>query len=149
MGLVYILGAFALFIAGGIVWGELKLRRLRNKRHGDAFGREHFIEAFRRMGVPDHIPAAVYDYYGSQRQLKNFPFSSDDTYSDIWHDDPEDIDADATALAARLGMLIPPEYVRKQYGDKPIETLREMVLWLDWMRQHQPKSSESVVDSAS
>ena len=126
------------------MWNDSKLRRLRRERQGKDFSRERFIEVFRQLGIPDEIPAAVYDYYGSQKQLKGFPFSADDTYAEILHDDPADIDEDATILVGKLGMIIVPEYVRKQYGDKPIQSLREMVLWLDWMRQHQPKSVQSV-----
>jgi hypothetical protein len=144
MGLLYIIGGFLFFIAVGAMWNDSKLRRLRRERQGKDFSRERFIEVFRQLGIPDEIPAAVYDCYGSQKQLKGFPFSADDTYAEILHDDPADIDEDATILVGKLGMIIVPEYVRKQYGDKPIQSLREMVLWLDWMRQHQPKSVQSV-----
>jgi hypothetical protein len=92
---------------------------------------------------PEEIPATIYDYYCSQKPWKDFPFSPDDTYSEILHDDPADIDNDATVLLGRLGLILVPGYIRELYGDKPIETLREMVLWLDWMRQHQPKSVQS------
>ena len=105
--------------------------------------RDSFIEPFRQLGIHDDIPATVYDYYASQKHLKNFPFSPDDTYSEIQRDDPLDIDEDATILIDRLGMLTLPEHVRRQFGEKPIQSLREMVLWLEWTRQHQPKSAQS------
>jgi hypothetical protein len=38
-------------------------------------------------------------------------------------------------------MLFLPEYVRREYGAKPFVTVRDMVLWLDWIRQHQPAKS--------
>lgn len=141
MGLLYIIGGFLLFIAVGAMWNDTKLRRLRRERQGKDFSREHFIEAFRQIGIPDEIPAAVYDYYGSKKQLKSFPFSADDTYAEILHDDPEDIDEDAIILVGKLGMLIVPGHIRKEFGEEPIRSLRQMVLWLDWMRQRQPKSA--------
>jgi len=143
MGLLYILGGFLLFIAVGAMWNGAKLRRLRHERQGKEFSRERFIEAFSQLGIPEAIPATVYDYYGSQKSLKDFPFSPDDTYTEILRDAPEDIDDDAIILVGKLGMLVVPEYVRREYGDKPIQSLREMVLWLDWMRQQQPKSAQS------
>ena len=80
------------------MWNEAKLRRLRRERHGNDFSRECFIEAFRQRGIPEVVPGTVYDYYASQKPWKDFPFSPDDTYSEILHDDPADIDNDATIL---------------------------------------------------
>jgi hypothetical protein len=137
MGLVYIFGVFLLFIGVWVTVNQLKLRRLRRQRQGHGFMRKEFVEGFRSLGISEKIPGTVFDYYTSQSAWKNFPLSPDDTYSRVLCDDPEDIDDDARALLEQLGMQFPPEYVRREYGDKPIKTLRDMVLWLDWMRQHQ------------
>jgi hypothetical protein len=83
--------------------------------------------------------------------LKGFPLSPDDSYATIQRDDPEDVDEDARALVERLGMLNVSGGFREAFGEVPlttprdfseilITTLREMVLWLEWMRQHQPDS---------
>jgi hypothetical protein len=141
MGLLYIAGAFLFLIGVGIIWNAIRVRRLRREREGKDFGREQFIKTFRPLGIPDNVPAMVYDYYASQEAWKGFPFSPDDSYSKVMCADPEDTDNDVTMIADRLGMLIPPEYIRREYGNRPVETLRDMVLWLDWMRQHQPKSA--------
>ena len=143
MGLVYIFGAAFLLVAVGVVVHHLKLRRLRLRRQGHGFTREQFIEAFRSLGISEKIPGTVFDYYTSQSAWKNFPLSPDDTYSQVLCDDPEDIDDDARALLERLGMQFLPDYIRREYGDKPIKTLRDMVLWLDWMRQRQPASTKA------
>jgi hypothetical protein len=143
MGLLFIFGGFLAFIAVGAMWNGAKLRRLRAERQGKNFNRERFVETFRELGIPEIVPTTVYDYYATQKALRDFPFSPDDTYSQILRDDPEDIDEDAINLIGKLGLIVVPGYIRETYGDKPIETLREMVLWLDWMRQHQPKSAQS------
>jgi hypothetical protein len=143
MGLVYIFGAFLLFIGGWVAVDQLRLRWLRRQRQGKSFTREAFIEAFRPLGVPDAIAATVFDYYTSHGVWKGFPFSPDDAYSLVLYDDPDDIEDDARALLERLGMAFLPEYIRREYGDKPITTLRDMVLWLDWMRHHQPATAEA------
>jgi hypothetical protein len=118
-----------------------KLRRLRRQRKGEDFTREKFIDSFRPLGVPDAIPATVFDHYTSHGVWKDFPLSPNDTYSKLWKDDPEDIEEDARILVEQLGMVFLPEYIRREYSDKPFVTVRDMVLWLDWVRQHQPAKS--------
>ena len=118
-----------------------KLRRLRRQRQGEDFTREKFIDSFRPLGVSDAIPAAVFDRYTSHGVWKDFPLSPDDTYSKLWIDDAEDTECDARILVEQLGMVFLPEYIRREYSDKPFVTVRDMVLWLDWVRQHQPAKS--------
>jgi hypothetical protein len=43
----------------------------------------------------------------------------------------------------KLGMELPIEPVLREW-EKPLETLRDMVLWLNWIRQHQ--SAQQVVE---
>src|SRR5262249_32840253 len=95
------------------------------------------VSSFRTFGVPDKIPATVFDYYTSSGIWKDFPLSPDDTYSQILWDDPDDIDEDARALVERLQMRFLPEYILREYGDQSLVTLRDMVLWLNWIRQRQ------------
>jgi hypothetical protein len=130
---------FVMLIIVGVatVFGYLKLRRLRRMREGKAFTRGYFIESFRSSGVPERIPATVFDYYTSSGALRDFPLSPDDTYSEVLWDDPIDIEEDAYALVERLEMQFPPEYILREYGEKPLTTLRDMVHWLDWIRQRQ------------
>jgi hypothetical protein len=148
MGLVYIFGGFLLFIGMWVAVDQLKLRRLRRQRQGHGFTKEQFVDAFRSLGVSDTISATVFDYYTSRGVWKGFPFSPNDAYSRVLYDDPQDIEDDARTLVARLGMQFLPEYVRREYGDRPIKTLRDMVLWLDWIRQHQPATNEASGPSA-
>ena len=69
--------------------------------------------------------------------LERLVLAGDDTYSQLLRDDPDDIDEDARTLIERLKMRVLPEYILREYGSKPLVTLRDMVLWLDWIRQHQ------------
>ena len=139
MGLLYIFGALILFIVLGMALNQFRLRRLRRARQGDGLSRGKFIVSFRQLGIPDNIPNAVYDYYCSQEAWKNFPFSPNDTYAEVLRQAPEDMQNDGIAIIDRLGLRLPPEYIRREWGGGPIETLRDMVLWLDWVRQHQGK----------
>jgi hypothetical protein len=129
--------AVLLFVGAYGVIDNLRLRRIRRGREGKGFTRERFIDSFRPFGVPDNIPATVFDYYTSGGIWKDFPLSPDDTYSQVLWDDPDDIDEDARTLIERLKMRVLPEYILREYGNKPLVTLRDMVLWLDWIRRHQ------------
>ncbi len=137
MGLFYIFGAFILFIVLGMALNQFRLRRLKRARQSDEFSREKFIATFLQLGIPENIPSTVYDFYRSQGAWKNFPFSPDDTYAEVLRQAPEDMQNDGIAILDRLGLRLPPEYIRREWGERPIETLRDMVIWLDWLRQHQ------------
>jgi hypothetical protein len=145
MRLLYGLIGFFFFVAIWVVVNRVRLRILRRQRQANGFGRDQFIEAFRQLGIPDNIPSTVYDYYGSRKAWKDFPFSPDDKYSEVLHDDPDDLDDDGSALVRQLGIILPTEHTLREYGHEPIKSLRDMVLWLDWVRRHQPRASEANV----
>jgi len=123
------------------VVSNLKLRRIRKERVGKGFTRERFINSFRPIGVPETIAAAVFDYYSSRGVWKDFPFSPHDTYAKVLYDDQGDIEDDTRALVDRLGMQFPAEYVGRESGNVPPQTLRDMVLLLYWIQRHQPARS--------
>jgi len=139
--ILYILCGTILLASVFTLHHYLKLRQVRRQRKNEDFTREKFIDSFRPLGVPDAIPATVFDHYASHGVWKDFPLSPEDTYSKVLTDDPEDIESDARVLVEQLGLLFPPEYIRREYGDKPFVTVKDMVLWLDWVRQHQPVRS--------
>jgi hypothetical protein len=137
MTLLGILALLALFVTVWVFYSQRKIRRLRRDRLANGISRDQFIETFRKLGISDTFSTKVYDYYGSQKALKDFPFSPDDRYADILHDDPEDIDDDAVKLVSQLGMILPPERILREYPSQ-LRTLRDMVFWLEWIRERQP-----------
>ncbi len=139
MALLYIFGGILSFIAAWMLVNRLSLRRLRVRRKKEGYGRDQFLEAFRDLAVPVEIPAVVYDYYASLPAWRNFPFSPDDEYSKVLRDEPLDLHEDERILISRLGMMFPPEYILREWPGQPTRTLRDMVIWLDWVRQHQNK----------
>jgi hypothetical protein len=66
IGFLYILIGFAAFIAVATIVGEWRLSR----HHG--LSRDAFIGEFRPYGIPDEIPAVVYDYYRKGMLFKGF-----------------------------------------------------------------------------
>lgn len=137
-----------MFFAIAMIFGQLGLRKHRG------ISREEFVKAFSNDGVALDIPATVYDFYKRGVVFKNFSIAPDDTYEDVLHKCDEDIDDDARFLMKKLGLKAPGLEAREQWierslssrayslsmpqfrGDsskllQPIQTIRDMVLWLD------------------
>jgi hypothetical protein len=130
MGFVYILAGFLILI---LVWSAVDQIRLSRHR---GVSRESFIGEFTATGVPAEIPAAVYDHYESLSVSKHFSIAPDDSYRGTFHEAHEDVDDDAEDLVKALKMELPTESVLRQW-ETPLETLRDMVLWLNWIRERQ------------
>ena len=151
---LYFLFFFVLFI------GVVKLifdMRLRN-RHG--ISRDEFVRAFSDVDIPAEIPVAVYDYYKKGVIFEQFGIAPDDDYEDVLHKGEEDVEDDARFLIQELGLKPPSEETRLRWNEQiqtlrarspvaprfsadsthlmqPIRTIRDMVLWLNWVRQNQ------------
>lgn len=148
---LYFLAAFAVFIAAAKFVLDLRMRKHRG------VCRKEFVETFSGLDIPTEIPEAVHDYYKRMVMFKSFGVAPDDTLEEL-HKGEEDIDDDTRFLMKKLGLKLPPEEVRRQWAEQrlsarakplltvatdptrwtqPIQTLRDMVLWLDFVRQHQ------------
>lgn len=152
-GLVLGGAIMAIAIATAFVVGQ----RYLGKHRG--VSREKFVRTFANVGIPTEIPAAVYDFYKSRVIPRNFSIAPDDKYSALLEGDDE-IDDDAESLMKKLDLRPPSEEVQVQWIQRvlasrrkslgapgltvdaaPIQTLRDMVFWLDWVRQHQETTS--------
>jgi len=98
--------------------------------------REEFIAASADSGAPVEIPATVYDYYKGQVFSKEYSVAPDDDYESRLSKGDEDIDDDATFLMKTLGLKKPPSFSAAR-AETRIKTLRDMVHWLNWIRQNQ------------
>lgn len=98
--------------------------------------REEFIAAFSGSDAPVEIPAAVYDYYKGQVIAKEYSVAPDDDYETVLSMGDEDIDDDAVFLMKKLGLKQPSGFSVARTETR-IKTLRDMVHWLNWIRQHQ------------
>lgn len=135
-----------------LVFGQLGLRKHRG------VSREEFIRAF-SADIPKEIPAAVYDYYKKGIIFGQFSISPDDSY-DVFPKCEEDIEDDARFLMKKLNLRRPSESIQQEWLERslsartavqatptfsvdssnilqPIRTVREMVLWLNWVREKQ------------
>ncbi|MGP0017571.1 MAG: hypothetical protein ACLPHP_03285 [Candidatus Sulfotelmatobacter sp.] len=130
MGLVYILAGFLILI---FVWSAVDQIRLSRHR---GVSRESFIGEFTAAGIPAEIPGAVCDHYVSLCVSRHFSIAPDDSFPRTFRQAHEDVDDDAEDLVKALKMELPTESVLRQW-ETPLETLRDMVLWLNWIRERQ------------
>ena len=104
--------------------------------------RDEFVEAFAESDIPAEIAAAVYDYYSYEGGVfsKKFRASPDDDYEHVLSKGDEDIDDDALFLIQSLDLKMPSTFAAARF-ETNIRTLRDMVLWLHWVQQHQRDSA--------
>lgn len=131
--MIYLLTVGLVSGVGLIVAFLLHQRRLGRHR---GIPREQFIAAFADTGIWQEIPAVVYDYYKTQVFSKDFNIAPDDMYEQVLSKGAEDIDDDARVLIRKLGLRIPPDYASVR-AERRIRTIRDIVLWLDWIHQRQ------------
>jgi len=145
------------FVSVALTVGQLTFRKHRG------ISREEFIKAFSQTEVPAEIPATVYDFYTKRVVFQHFSIAPDDSYREALHECEEDIEDDARFLLQKLGLKPPSLEVHQQWSEQvlstraksqsvptflldstkllqPIQTVRDMVLWLNWVRQHQQQT---------
>lgn len=153
--LLYVLIGTLIFVAIAFVIGQFRYGKHRG------VSREEFVRTFTDRGVPSEIPSAVYDLYKSRVINKEFSVAPDDEYSTLSAGEDEIYD-DAEFLLEKLNLKPPSKELQLQWiqliiasrraeaapgfgvDSSSILTLSDMVLWLDWVRQHQPANHETL-----
>lgn len=130
---------------------------VRRRKHRGV-SREEFVRAFAQTGTPA-IPEAVYNFYTRSWFFGNLTIAPDDSLERLFNEGEQDVEDDALLLMKKLGLKPPSEEARLRWNEEirasrgrpsdaprfstdsnppsPIQTVRDMVLWLDWVRQHQ------------
>lgn len=149
-----LIGAFIVLV---LVATFLREKRLRKHK---GLSREEFINEFAKTAIPRDVPEVVYDHYTASLFFKKLRISPDDSLNHVLQKGEEDIDDDVRFLLRKLGLRLPSEEARIQWTGQmttarlkqkvtlslpansdgsmqPIQTLRDIVLWLDWIRRHQ------------
>jgi hypothetical protein len=99
--------------------------------------RDEFVAAFADANVPAEISGAVYDFYKEQTFSGDFSVAPDDDYDLVLSAREAEIDEDGEFLMKALDLKMPPDNAMES-SQWQIRTLRDMVLWLNWVRQNQP-----------
>jgi hypothetical protein len=145
--------AFVIFIAVAAFVSDLR----RPKRKG--VSREEFVRGFALDGVPEEISEAVYRFLTRSWFWASLTVAPDDSLLDVLDMGEEGVQEAAPLLLRTLRLEPPSEEARLQWMDEvralrqkgaersypfpssqwtqPIQTVGELVLWLDWVRQHQ------------
>lgn len=114
--------------------GVITIRGQRQLGKHRGVTRDEFIRAF--PDIPANVSGTVFDYYKSQVWAKEFSIGPEDSYEHVLSEGDEEIDDDVQELVKRLGLRIPSNYAVRR-SEASIKSVKDMVLWLDWMRQHQ------------
>jgi hypothetical protein len=128
MTLLYFVVAVLTAIASWSLADQIRLARHRG------VSRDAFINEFHKENMPPEIPAAVYDHYKSLCRARKFSVAPDDSFDKVFQQSHDDIDDVAEELAQKLNIELPTETVLREWPT-PLCTLRDMVMWLNWVRQ--------------
>jgi|GEM_PF-1517873 len=101
----------------------------------DRFGIGH-NRSIQSVVCPAKSPSSV---------LKSFRVRPDDSHREVYSASHDEVDNAALELCKELGIELPPESVLRQWPT-PLQTVRDVVLWLNWVRtqtlpnwnQHSP-----------
>jgi hypothetical protein len=118
----------AAFTATGAVYYQVKLAR-----RPDGWPREQFVAEFGRAGVPPEISGAVYDYYRKLSIMPSYRVAPDDSLERVYGATHEEVDEAALSITESLGIKLPEERVLREWPT-PLKTVRDMVLWTNWVR---------------
>jgi hypothetical protein len=118
--------------ATGLVWA-LHLKRL--KEH-TGLSREEFVGHFEALGVAPEIVGAVYDQFQKLGVWKGFKPSPTDTLEGTYKTGDEDLEDNVREVLQWLGFEMPHSGILREWTG-PLETLSDVVLWVDWVRTKQ------------
>lgn len=114
--------------------GVLTIRAQRQMGKHRGVPRDEFIGTF--PDVPPAVSGTVFDYYRRRVWAKDFSIAPDDSFEQVLGEGDEDIDDDVQELVKRLGFRVPANYAVRR-SETSIKSVKDMVHWLDWVRQHQ------------
>lgn len=134
------MNAFIMIIGGiagvtAITWA-LHLYRLKNHV---GMTRDEFVAQFQLLGIGSLIAVAVYDQFQKLGTLKGFMPSPTDSLEGTYKTVDEDVEENLKEILQRLGLEMPHSGILQEWN-KPLETLSDVVRWVDWVRTKQNPS---------
>jgi hypothetical protein len=116
-----------------VVYAWLNWSRRLVKHQG--LSRDEFLAYFRRVGLTEQVPAAIYDYF-QQSMGRNFSPAPNDSLRDIYAINVEDVKDTLGEIVQQLGYEMPHSGVLSEWS--PVETLEDVARFADWIRtKHQ------------
>lgn len=118
--------------ATGIAWA-LHLTRLQNHV---GVTKEAFIAHFQREGIGPLITTAVYDQFQKLGTWKGFMPSPADRLEGTYKAVDEDVEENLKEILQRVGLDMPHSGILQEWNGQ-LETLSDVVRWVDWVRTRQ------------
>lgn len=137
-GMICVAGVIVVFLICGALFYQLRLKQLRG-----GWAREIFVKEFLLLQIPERVSGAVYDHYCRHSIFKSFRVRPDDSLWKVYAASHDEVDETALELCNQIGVSIPAESVLEQWPTA-LQTVSDMVLWLDWVR----KQSTSLNDNS-
>lgn len=131
MKLLFIL-AGVLIVIIAIAWA----RHLGQLSKHQGLNRDEFISYFTRLGLSAATAAAVFDQFHKLGVWKGFMPDPSDRLEDTYKIVDEDVDYTLTDILDRLGLEMPDSSALADW-DAPLETLEDVVRWVEWARKKQ------------
>ena len=125
----------AIIGAAGIAWA-LHLKRLKDHV---GMTRDEFLAQFQATGIAAAIAAAVYDQFQKLGTWKEFMPSPGDSLEKTYKTVDEDVEENLNEILQRLRFEMPHSGDLQEW-DERLETLSDVVRWVDWVRTKQNPS---------
>jgi hypothetical protein len=131
-----------LFIGGFVIlaigsW----LGHLRRLRRHTGQKRSEFTTEFSTAGFSSAVAGAVYDHFKRMGVWKNFCPAPSDTLEQTYQTVDEDVDDNLEEILKQLGYEMPNSAILREW-ERPVETLSDVVEWLDWAVKKQASPEE-------
>ena len=121
--------AIACIGVGAMIRDHFKLR----KRKGCS--RVEFCARFQQELIPEILLVAVYDHYTSFAMGDSVGITPDDSFEWL-RMGQDDVDDDLQRLLGKLGLELPSSATLANWPH-PVETIKDVVHWLNWVRQQK------------
>ena len=130
---LFMLGA--LFVVIGVIWWRHRTQLAKHQ----GINRIQFVEHFRCLGIAEVVSGAVYDHFALMPGVSGFQPAPTDSFEGTFKMTGEDLDDELEELLRKFGWEMPHSGVLKNW-DGRLETLSEVVRWVDWIRTKQNPS---------
>jgi hypothetical protein len=98
--------------------------------------RTDFIVHFESAGIQPDVSGVVYDQFQPMGVWKNFCPAPSDSIEHTYKIADEDVEDSLQEIIERLGCEMPSSRILKRW-ERPIETLGDIVEWVDWVKKNQ------------
>ena len=122
------------FVLFCIIDDRVFTRKLRRKT---GWSRSRFIAAFELKGVDPRDAGVVHDFFQQWWDVRDYLVSPQDDLEKDYHFASIEYYESFTSILEQCSLELPPERIRLQWPGGPLQTVEDVVLWVDWVRHQQ------------